>query len=131
MLCKSVKRFAIVYLLSAFILSACTSVRPEKHLDPVALKEQDRAIELTRDDRVRKLLRAYQRQHPKAIDAMQQVAGYLRYGSFSVDQFGVIYRERDGAVKTPVDMSLLVLQLEKIYHLQDRKTLPIYPIQPQ
>lgn len=129
--CKSVKRLAIVYLLSAFILSACTSVSSEKHLDPVVLKEQDRAIELTRDDRVRKLLRAYQRQHPKAIDAMQQVAGYLRYGSFSVDQFGVIYRERDGAVKTPVDMSLLVLQLEKIYYFQDRKTLPIYPIQSQ
>lgn len=128
--CKSVKRLAIACMLSAFTLSACTTAPQEKRLDPVVFKEQDRAIELSKDDRVRKLLRAYQRQHPKAIDAMQKVAGYLRYGAFSVDQFGVIYREREGSVKTPVNMPLLVLQLEKIYDLQDRKTIPIYPIKP-
>ena len=94
------------------------------------LQEQDRAIEQTRDPRVRKLLRAYQRQHPKAEKTMQDVASYLRYGRFCVDKHGIIYRERSEAVKTPVEMGTLVMRLEQLYLLQDRSLFPVYVVQP-
>lgn len=130
MLCNKFEHWVLVsaLILSVLFLSACTTQNVVKEPDLVIQYEQDRAIELTQDDRVRKLLRAYQRQHPKAVDAMQKVAGYLQYGVFSVDQNGIVYRERQGTVKTPVNMEMLVAQLERIYYLQDRQTLLIYPI---
>lgn len=90
------------------------------------IREQDRAIELTRDDRVRKLLRAFQRQHSKAVDVMQQVAGYLNYGHLSVDAHLIIYHEREGAIKTPVNMDVLVAYLENMYAHQDQERMPVY-----
>lgn len=90
------------------------------------IREQDRAIELTRDDRVRKLLRAFQRQHPKAVEVMQKVAGYLHYGHLSVDSHLIIYHEREGAVKTPVNMEILVAYLENMYAHQDQERMPAY-----
>lgn len=90
------------------------------------IREQDRAIELTRDDRVRKLLRAFQRQHPKAVEVMQKVAGYLHYGHLSVDSHLIIYHEREGAVKTPLNMEILVAYLENMYAHQDQERMPTY-----
>lgn len=90
------------------------------------IREQDRAIELTRDDRVRKLLRAFQRQHPKAVEVMQKVAGYLHYGHLSVDSHLIIYHEREGAVKTPLNMEILVAYLENMYAHQDQERMPAY-----
>ena len=134
MLYDHFKYFITALVSSLFILSlsGCTfsplgdesgGLTTSKRL---VFRDQDRAIELTRDLRVWKLLRAYQRQHPKAVKTMRDVATYLRYGSFSVDEHGIIYCERVDAIKTPVEMNTLVEHLERLYLLQDRSQFPVY-----
>ena len=54
------------------------------------------------------------------------MAGYLNYGRLSVDAHLIIYHEREGAIKTPVNMDVLVAYLENMYARQDQERMPAY-----